>query len=168
MKITIGQAENGKEFHLPADVVTSTLVVYGGKGMGKTNLGGVIVEELSRAGLRWSVLDPMGVWWGMRHSKDGKGPEVECLILSGPHGDIPIEPTGGAVVGDLVADEEANVIIDFSRRPNGLPNRPGSRMKAADTAIISDICARSASSTTHGRAMCGRPTGCFWRARVRA
>lgn len=119
MNITIGKTETGAAFVLPPDLVTSTVIVYGGKGMGKTNLGSVLVEELTAAHLRWSVLDPMGVWWGLRHSKDGKGPGIECLILGGPHGDIPIEPTGGAVAADLVVDEDANVIIDFSRKPNG-------------------------------------------------
>ncbi len=104
---------------LPVETVTSTLVVYGGKGMGKTNFGAVLVEEMSGAGLRWCVADPMGVWWGLRHSKDGKGKGVECLILGGPHGDIPIEPTGGKIVADLVVDENVNVIIDFSRKTNG-------------------------------------------------
>lgn len=118
-KITIGTHEDGKPFTLPPDVVTSTLIVYGGKGMGKTNFGSVLVEEMSRAGLHWCALDPMGVWWGLRHSADGKGPGIECLILGGPHGDIPIEPTGGAIVADLVVDEDANVIVDFSRRANG-------------------------------------------------
>lgn len=108
-----------KDLSLPEDAVTSTLLVYGGKGMGKTNFGAVLVEELSHSGLRWSVLDPMGVWFGIRHSIDGKGRGVECLILGGPHGDIPIEPTGGAIVADLVADENVNVVIDFSRKPNG-------------------------------------------------
>ncbi len=84
------------ELTLPADAVTATIVVYGGKGMGKTNFAGVEVEELSRNGLKWAVIDPMGVWWGIRHSVDGKGNDVPCLILGGAHGDIPIEPTGGA------------------------------------------------------------------------
>jgi hypothetical protein len=119
MKIAIGTHEDGKPFHLPPDVVTSTLIVYGGKGMGKTNFGSVLVEEMSHAGLHWCALDPMGVWWGLRHSADGKGPGIECLILGGPHGDIPIEPTGGAIVADLVVDEDANVIVDFSRKANG-------------------------------------------------
>jgi hypothetical protein len=109
----------GENFSLPIETVTSTTVIYGGKGMGKTNLGSVLVEELDAAGLRWCALDPLGVWWGLRHSADGKGKGVECLILGGTHGDIPIEPTGGAIVADLVVDESANVIIDFSRRPNG-------------------------------------------------
>lgn len=104
---------------LPITAVTATGVVYGGKGMGKTNLGAVVVEELSANGMRWSVLDPMGVWWGMRYAADGRGKGVECLILGGAHGDIPIEPTGGAVVADLVVDENVNVIIDISRKANG-------------------------------------------------
>jgi len=107
------------ELALPEDVVTSTVVIYGGKGMGKTNLGSVLVEELTKSHLRWCLLDPMGVSWGLRHSADGKGPGVECVILGGAHGDIPIEPTGGAVVADLVIDEGANTIIDFSRKANG-------------------------------------------------
>jgi uncharacterized protein len=107
------------DLKLPIDTVTSTLVVYGGKGMGKTNFGSVLVEELSRANLRWSYLDPLGVVWGLRHSADGAGNGVECVILGGAHGDIPIEPTGGAVVADFVVDEPVSVIVDFSRKPSG-------------------------------------------------
>jgi len=119
------------DLSLPQTAVTSTIVVYGGKGQGKTNFGAVLVEELAAAGLRWSVLDPMGVWFGIRHSTDGKGSGVECLILGGAHGDIPIEPTGGAVVADLVADEAVSVVIDISRRPNGEMWSIGERIRFA-------------------------------------
>jgi len=120
MKIEIGQTKQGKAFVLPTDVVTSTLVVYGGKGMGKTNFGSVLAEELTRAGLRWATIDPLGVWWGLRHSADGKGKGIECLILGGAHGDLPIEPQGAAVVADLVVDEPSvNVVLDISRKPSG-------------------------------------------------
>jgi hypothetical protein len=107
------------ELMLPRDTVTSTLVIYGGKGMGKTNLGSVLVEELTEAGMRWAWLDPLGVSWGLRHDASGAGPGVECLILGGPRGDIPIEPEGGVAVADVVVEESVNVLIDFSRRPNG-------------------------------------------------
>lgn len=117
------------DLSLPTDVVTSTTAVFGGKGMGKTNFGSVLVEEVSKAGLRWSLLDPMGVAWGLRHAKDGKGPGIECVILGGPHGDIPIEPTGGAVAADLVVDETANVIIDFSRHVDGKMWSNGERIR---------------------------------------
>lgn len=127
LKITTGRPQ----LLLPDSTVTSTLIVYGGKGMGKTNFGSVIVEELTKARLRWSVLDPLGVWWGLRHSADGKGPGIECVILGGVHGDIPIEPTGGAVVADLVIDEDANVVVDFSRRPGGKLWSKGERIRFA-------------------------------------
>jgi len=129
-KIIIGKFDD-KNFVLPRDTVTSTLVILGGKGMGKTNLGGVVVEEVNAQGDRWCVIDPLGVWWGLRHSLDGKGPGIECVILGGPHGDIPIEPTGGAVAADLVVDEQANVIIDISRKPNGEMWGMGERIRFA-------------------------------------
>lgn len=107
------------DLSIPDDVVTATSVVYGGKGMGKTNLASVLIEEATKARLRWAALDPMGVLWGLRHSKDGTGPGVECVILGGPHGDIPIEPTSGEIVADLVIDEGVNTVIDFSRKASG-------------------------------------------------
>ena len=76
-----------KSLALPLDAVTSTLVVYGGKGMGKTNFGSVLVEEMTKKHLRWAVLDPLGVWWGLRHSADGQGPGIECLIVGGESGE---------------------------------------------------------------------------------
>lgn len=117
------------ELSLPREAVTSTFVVYGGKGMGKTNFGSVFAEELSNARLRFAVIDPMGVWWGLRNSSDGKAPGIELLILGGVKGDIPIEPSGGAVVADLVVDESVNVLIDISRHANGKMWTIGERIR---------------------------------------
>jgi uncharacterized protein len=115
---------------LPAsDAVTRTMVVYGGRGMGKTNFGTVLCEELARARLRFCYIDPMGHLWGLRHSADGKGPGIEVLILGGRHGDIPIDPTSGAVVADLVADEQVNVVVDISRRADGKSWSKGERIR---------------------------------------
>lgn len=113
----------------PMDVQTQTLVVYGNKGMGKTNFGSALAEELAAARLRFSVLDPLGNWWGLRHSADGHGAGVEVLILGGRHGDMPIEPAAGTVVADLVADEEVDVIIDISRRADGKMWSRGERIR---------------------------------------
>ena len=124
-----------KELHiarnlkLPADTVTSTLVIYGGKGMGKTNLASVLVEELHATGARFCAIDPMGVWWGLRHSADGKGAGIELLILGGRHGDMPIEPAGGKVVADLVVDEDISVLIDISRHADGRSWSKGEKIR---------------------------------------
>jgi len=108
------------ELQLPAlEAQTQTIVVYGGKGMGKTNFGAVLAEELAANALRFSWFDPVGVAWGLKHSADGKREGVELLILGGAHGDIPINPNAGAVVADLVVDEEVSVLLDVSRHSNG-------------------------------------------------
>jgi len=86
------------DLSLPLDAVTATIVAYGGKGMGKTNLGSVLVEELSRVGLRWAWLDPLGVSWGLRHGAAGTGPGVECLILGGPR----LSGSQGAILRKLI------------------------------------------------------------------
>ena len=122
---------------LPPDAVTQTIVVFGAKGMGKTNLGSVIAEELSRCGLRFVVVDPVGVWWGLQHSPDGKGPGIDVLMLGGRRGDIPIVPTGGAVVADLVVNETVNVVVDISRQPDGKMWSKGQRVK-----FVTDFCVR--------------------------
>lgn len=125
------------QLSLPLDTETSTGIVYGGKGMGKTNFGAVLAEECHKVGIHFAVVDPMGVWWGLRHSPNGKGPGIEVLILGGIHGDIPIEPTGGAVVADLVVDERANVIVDISRRPDGTMWSIADRVR-----FVRDYCKR--------------------------
>jgi uncharacterized protein len=105
---------------LPAhEAQTQTFVVYGGKGMGKTNFGAVFAEELHANDLRFSWFDPVGVAWGLKHSADGRGEGVEVLILGGAHGDIPIHPQAGSIVADLVVDEAVSVIVDVSRHVTG-------------------------------------------------
>jgi uncharacterized protein len=105
--------------------------------MGKTNFAAVLAEELAGARLRFSWIDPVGVAWGLRHSSDGRGAGVEVLILGGIHGDLPIEPTAGAIVADLVVDEDVSVIIDISRRSNGTMWSKGEKIK-----FVRDYCVR--------------------------
>lgn len=119
-RLLIGTTIAGRAFALPAvEATTQTIVVYGGKGMGKTNFGAVLCEELAAAGRRFCFVDPVGVAWGLRHSADGKGEGIKLLILGGRHGDLPIEPTGGAVVADFVAESSESVLIDISSRADG-------------------------------------------------
>lgn len=118
-----------RDLTLPIEAVTSTLIVYGMKGMGKTNLLAVTLEEMSKAGLRWCSIDPVGVHWGLRHTLDGTGSGLPCLILGGAHGDIPITPDSGEIVAELVATESVNVIIDCSRTASGKMWSNGERIK---------------------------------------
>jgi hypothetical protein len=129
MKPIMRRLNMGPEFKLPLDAQTQTLIVYGSKGMGKTNAAAVLAEELFAAHLKFAAIDPMGVLWGLKHNADPAGPGLDVLILGGTHGDIPIEPTAGAVVADLVVDENISTVIDISRRPDGKMWKRGERIK---------------------------------------
>ena len=122
---------------LPDDTVTSTLVVYGGKGMGKSHFGRLLAEELFGNGDRFCFLDPVGANWGLRFGKTKSQAGLEVLILGGAHGDIPIEPTAGAVVADLVADESISTVVDISRHPNGKMWSKGEKIR-----FVTDFCTR--------------------------
>lgn len=107
------------DLSLPDSTATSTILVLGGKGMGKTNLDAVIAEECAANAIRYSWVDPIGVAWSLQHGATKSEPGLEVLVLGGIHGDIPIEPTGGELVADLVVDHDVSVVIDISRYPTG-------------------------------------------------
>jgi len=102
------------ELALPIDVVTETIALLAKRGAGKTYAASVLVEEMLEAKLQVVVLDPMGAWYGLRSSVDGKSPGYPIAILGGEHADVPLEPAGGHLAADLVVDERLSAIIDLS------------------------------------------------------
>jgi hypothetical protein len=84
------------------------------RGAGKTYLGRVMAEEFWGAGVQFVALDPMGAWWGLRSSADGKGEGLPVVIVGGEHGDVPLERKGGDLLADLVVDEGLSMVLDMS------------------------------------------------------
>ena len=121
----------------PIDSVTQTIAVYGMKGMGKTVFGAVLAEELYRCGQKFSYLDPIGPGYGLRYTEDGRSQALKILVLGGKHGDLPIEPTGGSVVADLVCDEAISTVVDISRRADGKMWSNGEKIR-----FVADYCSR--------------------------
>ena len=111
-----------KNFTLPIEAVTETFGIVAKRGSGKTYTAKVMVEEMLAAGAHVCVLDPIGVWWGLRTAADGKGAGLSILVLGGDHGDLPIEPTAGTVLADLVMAGHS-VIIDLSGMRKGEQRR---------------------------------------------
>ena len=58
---------------LPLEVAGEAIGILAKRGAGKTNTAVVLVEELRDAGVQVVVLDPVGVWWGVRAGADGDG-----------------------------------------------------------------------------------------------
>jgi hypothetical protein len=99
---------------LPVDAVTQRISILGRTGSGKSHTAGVLGEEILKAGQQLVVLDPKGDWWGLRSSADGKTAGLPITIMGGDHGDIPLEPTAGALIADVIVNERISVVIDMS------------------------------------------------------
>lgn len=104
---------------LPAEALTKTFMLLGQRGTGKTTLGVVMVEEFAKAGLPFVIVDPLGVWSGIRTSADGKRDGHPVCILGGENGDAPLEPTAGAVVADLIVETPGFYLLDLSLMRKG-------------------------------------------------
>src|SRR3954447_21040619 len=99
---------------LPLDAVTETFGILAKKGAGKSNAAVVMAEEMYDAGVPWVAVDPKGDWWGLRSSGDGKGPGLPIVVFGGRHGDVPLEPTAGNLIADLVLAERLTCVLDVS------------------------------------------------------
>lgn len=102
------------QLSLPLDAVTETFALLAKRGAGKSNAAVVMAEQMYDAGLPWVAVDPKGDWWGVRSDRDGTGPGLPVLVLGGQKGDVPLEPTGGALVADLIATERLTAVVDVS------------------------------------------------------
>lgn len=102
---------------LPIDVAGEAIAILAKRGAGKTNTGRVLVEELIAADVQSVVLDPVGAWWGLRYSRDGKTEGLPLPIVGGSHGDVPLEPTAGKLIADVVVDSGQSLIVDLSDFP---------------------------------------------------
>lgn len=99
---------------LPIEAVSQKFAFLGRTGSGKTYAAGKLVELLLKAKAQVVILDPVGVWWGLRLAADGKAKGAPIPVLGGEHGDIPLEQKGGKLVADLVVDRRTSMVLDVS------------------------------------------------------
>lgn len=101
---------------LPLEAVTQKLAWIGTTGSGKTYGASKLAELFWDAGAQFIVLDPVGVWYGLRLGSQGKKPsDITVPIFGGLHGDVPIESTSGALLADVVVDRAISAILDVSQ-----------------------------------------------------
>ena len=102
---------------LPVAAVTRTVAVVGQKGTGKTSTAVVMVEEAAAAGARFAWIDPTGAASGLRANATGDGPGLDCVVMGGFNGDVPLSSDAGEVVARLVVEEGYSVVCDLERMP---------------------------------------------------
>lgn len=104
-----------KELAVPVDIVTEALGWLGARGSGKTHGAGKLAEQFAAVGVPFVVLDPVGTWWGLRLAKNGKDQAIKIPVFGGLHADVPLEPTAGALIADLIVDKNLSAVLDVSQ-----------------------------------------------------
>lgn len=98
------------------DAITQKFAWIGTSGGGKSYAATAFAESLWDAGGQFVVLDPVGIWYGLRLDKSGKKPShINIPVFGGLHGDVPLEPASGALIADLIIDRDICAIIDVSQ-----------------------------------------------------
>lgn len=101
---------------IPKEALDDRLAFVGTAGSGKTYNAGSCVERLLASKARAVVIDPLGVWWGLRLKGDGNSASAfDIPIFGGAHGDLALTEHAGALIGETVAGMAESCIIDLSQ-----------------------------------------------------
>lgn len=109
-----GQLKIAADFALPLDAITETFAILSRRGSGKTYTASVIVEEVVKAGHPAVIIDPLGVWWGLRSSASGKQAGLPVVIFGGDHADLPLTEGQGRMIAEAIVEGRFPAIIDLS------------------------------------------------------
>jgi DNA helicase HerA-like ATPase len=99
---------------LPTDALDDRIAIVGTAGSGKTYAAKGFVERLLDIGARVAIVDPLGVWWGLRASADGTAAGYPVVVFGGKHADVPITAETGPALGRMIASEALACVIDLS------------------------------------------------------
>ncbi|MUL61065.1 hypothetical protein B5P44_00505 [Mycobacterium sp. CBMA 213] len=100
---------------LDADYIAGRSIgLLGKRGAGKSATCRVIAEELHDAHVQTVIIDPMGVFWGLRSSADGIHDGLPIPVFGGSHADAPLESSAGALMAELAVEEGLSMVLDLS------------------------------------------------------
>ncbi|MGE0289312.1 MAG: ATP-binding protein [Bradyrhizobium sp.] len=104
---------------IPDSALDADIAILGRKGGGKTYTAKGIVERLLDMGRRVLVLDPLGVWAGLRTAADGEAAGYPVAIFGGAHADMPLDTAAAVAMADVLARENVPAVIDLSELTKG-------------------------------------------------
>ena len=99
---------------IPEAALDADIAILGKKGGGKTYTAKGVVERLLDMGRRVLILDPLGVWAGLRTGADGESPGYPVAIFGGEHGDMPLDTAAASAIADVLARENVPAVLDLS------------------------------------------------------
>jgi uncharacterized protein len=98
---------------LPTTALDDRIAIIGTAGSGKTYTAKGFVERLLDARARVTIVDPFGVWWGLRAGASGNA-GYPVVVFGGRHADVPITAGLGAPLGQLIARQALASVVDLS------------------------------------------------------
>lgn len=100
---------------IPTEMRVRHIAVLGTNGSGKTAAAkSQIVEPVLAEGGRVIVIDPTGVWWGLRLKADGKPSAFKPYIFGGDHGDMPLRAIDAAPLAEAFGKSSDSAVFDTS------------------------------------------------------
>jgi hypothetical protein len=99
---------------LSAAALDERLAIVGTSGSGKTYAAKGLVEHLLEVSARVCVVDPLGVWWGLRAGADGATPGYPVVVFGGRHADVALDESMGAALGRLIGTRPLACVVDLS------------------------------------------------------
>lgn len=102
------------DLKLPLDIITETVAFMGKKKSGKTYGASKLCEEMLKVGAQVVVLDPVGNWFNLRLSADGKKEGFKIPVFGGDHGDVPLESKAGKLIAGIIVEKGISAILDVS------------------------------------------------------
>ncbi len=109
---------------LPLSATDDRLAIVGTSGSGKTYAAKDLAERLMQGGGRLCIVDPLGVWWGLRMAADGRAPSLFPLVVfGGPHADVALDPGMGTAFGTLVGTRALACVVGVSDLGSAIARR---------------------------------------------
>lgn len=104
------------DLELPTTAVTQKLAFLGTSGGGKSFGAMKLAEGMLDLGAQIIAVDGVGIWWSLRLLKDGKRTGYrQVRVFGGEHGDIPLTPESGALLGRVLAERGISAVLDVSQ-----------------------------------------------------
>ena len=110
----MNQLKISPKLSLPIDVARRVFSFLAIRGAGKTYCAAVLAEEMLKAGIPIIIIDPMGVWWGLRVGHAGKGTGYPIVVFGGEHQDLPLEPDKAEKLAQAIVTSNISCVLDIS------------------------------------------------------
>ncbi len=98
---------------IPDAALANHTAIVGKTGSGKSYAAKGVIERLLARDERVAIVDPTGVYWGLRLAPDGQTASAFApVIFGGRHADLPLAADAGARLAAIVGGSTTPVILD--------------------------------------------------------